>query len=210
MCSRLTHVSPSQTFISISPFGLLWGSVCSDVEAQACLDARSFLCLDPGPHFAAAGARPDAGSGAPASSGGPGEASGGARARGRGLLAGRHHPPCERRWNQRGHRAAAEGRRCAVGLSSLSRWGSFARHPFAEGHAFQWKSLSSPSTTSLATDILNSLYLDPNVTVDPGAFAVCVGGGFVVSACFRVQFSWRAGGQNDSVTQGDAGTGCEP
>lgn len=121
VCSRLTRISPSPT--SVHQSLAVWpptGKRLQRVAAQACPDTRSFLCSDPGPHFAAAGTRPDAGSGAPAGSGGPGEASGGARACGRGLLAGRHHPPRERRWNQRGHRAAAEGRRCAGGWRARS------------------------------------------------------------------------------------------
>lgn len=76
------------------------------------LCTRSLLPLDPGPHFAAAGARPDAGSGTPAGSGGPGQAPGGVRACCRGLLARRHYPAHERCRDQCGHRAAPESHRC--------------------------------------------------------------------------------------------------
>lgn len=74
--------------------------------------SHCFHCLDPGPHFTAAGSRADAGPGAPAGPGGTGEASGGVGARSRGLLAGRHDAAHECCWNQCGHRAAAESRRC--------------------------------------------------------------------------------------------------
>ena len=71
-----------------------------------------FHCLDPGPHFTAAGPRADAGPSAPAGPGGTGEAPRGVSASSCGLLAGRHDPAHERCWDQCGHRAAAESRRC--------------------------------------------------------------------------------------------------
>lgn len=122
------YCSPPGT-LHVSPFGL-W-AMSADTRVAESLGPSS--CLDPGPHVAAAGARPDAGAGAPASSGGPGEASGGVRARGRGLLARRHDPAHERCRDQRGHRAAAESHRCLPrpgpgGLTASCGRGSLTRH----------------------------------------------------------------------------------
>lgn len=87
--------------------------------------------------------------------------------------------------------------------------GSLARRPFGDRRASQRTSLSFPSTSS-ATDTLNSLYLDPNVTLDPGACDVCGGGGSAASACFQGVVVVESSCRNDSVTQGDAGAAREP
>lgn len=111
--------------VHVSPLDLLWGDV---PRPHGLLNLWPHsLFLDTGSHVAAAGARTGADSGTPTGSGGPGEASSGVCARGCGLLTRRHDPAHERRWDQCGHRAATESRRCLS--SSTGAW-SGADEPF--------------------------------------------------------------------------------